>query len=89
MIGKEGEAMFEIRPVSDLRNKFPEVEATLYEKGPIIFTKNGYGKMVLISLDEYSRLIDSLEDALDKADRLAAADPERLSHEQVFRGLKK
>ena len=81
--------MLEIRPVSDLRNKFPEVEATLYEKGPIIFTKNGYGKMVLISLEEYTRLVDSLEAALDEADRLAAANPERLSHDQIFRGLKK
>ena len=89
MIGKEGDAMFEIRPVSDLRNKFPEVEAALYERGPIIFTKNGYGKMVLISLEEYSRLVDSLEAALDKADRIAETNPERLTHEQVFRGLKK
>ena len=89
MIRKEGIRMLEIRPVSDLRNKFSEVEATLYEKGPIIFTKNGYGKMVLISLEEYTRLVDSLEAALDEADRLADSNSERLSHAQMFRGLKK
>lgn len=36
-----------IRPVSDLRNKFPEVEAEVVESGqPVFLTKNGYGTMV-------------------------------------------
>ena len=34
-----------IRPVSDLRNKYPEVESEI-EKGPAYLTKNGYGSSV-------------------------------------------
>ena len=36
--------MLHIRPVSDLRNKFPEIEATVLNNGePVYLTKNGYG----------------------------------------------
>lgn len=37
-----------IRPVSDLRNKYPEVESEI-EKGPVYLTKNGYGSSVIVS----------------------------------------
>ena len=35
--------MIDIRPVSDLRNKFTEIEASVQEGNPIFLTKNGYG----------------------------------------------
>ena len=44
----------QIRPVTDLRNKYAEVENDL-ENGPVILTKNGYGASVLISLDLYDK----------------------------------
>ena len=44
----------QIRPVTDLRNKYSEVETDL-ANGPVILTKNGYGASVLISLDLYDR----------------------------------
>ena len=44
--------MIEIRPVSDLRNKFPEIEALVKENQPVYMTKNGYGSMVVLSLEE-------------------------------------
>ena len=41
-----------IRPVSDLRNKFPEIEEVVLQTGePVFLTKNGYGSMVVMSLD--------------------------------------
>ena len=46
----------QIRPVTDLRNKYAEVENDL-EKGPVILTKNGYGASVLISLDLYDKVL--------------------------------
>ena len=33
--------MIQIRPVSDLRNKFTEIEATVKEGNPVYLTKNG------------------------------------------------
>lgn len=81
--------MLDIRPVSDLRNKFPEVEKAVQENGHVVLTKNGYGSMVVMSLDEYSKLVSSIELALDEADKAAKADPRRLSHYEVFGDLKK
>ncbi len=45
-----------IRPVTDLRNHYPDVEKDLRESGVVYLTKNGYGTAVLISLDEYTAL---------------------------------
>ncbi len=63
--------MLQIRPVSDLRNKFPDIERIVNEGEPVYLTKNGYGSMVVLSLEAYSRLTDGVEKALDEADRAA------------------
>jgi prevent-host-death family protein len=76
--------MIQIRPVSDLRNKFPEIEAIVNDGKPVYLTKNGYGAMVVLSLQEYANLTDNVEMKLDEADRQAAMTNERLSHETVF-----
>ena len=76
--------MLEIRPVSDLRNKFPEVEAAVYEKGPVVLTKNGYGKLVLMSIEEYSNLMDKLEAVLDEVSRHTPSNPDDSPNDQVF-----
>ena len=81
-----------IRPVSDLRNKFSEIEdLVLKEDEAVYLTKNGYGSMVVMSLDKYSKLISDLEydeyveNELDKADK-EAEDPNTkyYTHEEVF-----
>ena len=80
--------MLQIRPVSDLRNKFPDIEKIVNTGEPVYLTKNGYGAMVVLSLEEYSRLTEGVEAALDKADRLAAEDATRMGHEEVFGKLR-
>ena len=45
--------------------------------------------MVVLSLEEYSKLTDGVEAALDKADRLAAESTARMSHEEVFGNLRR
>ena len=81
--------MLQIRPVSDLRNKFPDIEKIVNTGEPVYLTKNGYGAMVVLSLEEYSRLTDGVEAALDKADRLAEEDMTRMSHKEVFEKLRR
>lgn len=81
--------MIQIRPVSDLRNKFTEIEDTVKAGEPVYLTKNGYGSMVVMSIDSYSRLTESLEDALDMADRMAEETKERYTHDEVFARLGK
>ena len=41
-----------IRPVTDLRNHYADVETDV-RKGPVFFTKNGYGASVLVSLEYF------------------------------------
>ena len=43
--------MIQIRPVSDLRNKYPEIENIVADGNPVYLTKNGYGTMVVLSLE--------------------------------------
>lgn len=76
--------MIQIRPVSDLRNKFPEIENIVNEGEPVYLTKNGYGAMVVMSLEQYANLTDDVEARLDEADKYAAATDDRLTHETVF-----
>ena len=76
--------MLDIRPVSDLRNKFGEIEETIRGGQPVYLTKNGYGSMVVLSLEQYAALTDEVELRLDEADRAAAADSVRYTEEEVF-----
>lgn len=56
--------MINIRPISDLRNKFSEVESELKERRdePIYFTKNGYGSAVLLTLEEYEKMLKKIDE---------------------------
>ena len=76
--------MLDIRPVSELRNNFTDIEAAVKSGHTVYLTKNGYGSMVVMSIEQYSALTDSIEYKLDEADEYAANHSERLTHDQVF-----
>lgn len=76
--------MIQIRPVSDLRNKFSEIKSLVNAGEPVYLTKNGYGSMVVLSLEGYSSLTDNIEIKLDEADHQASLTHEHLSHQTVF-----
>ena len=80
--------MIQIRPVSDLRNKFPEIEHAVGVGEPVFLTKNGYGSMVVMSLEKYAELTDDIDYKLLEADHAAAKSDIRLTHEEVFTRLK-
>ena len=81
--------MTEIRPVSDLRNKFSEIETLVAERqAPVFLTKNGYGSMVVMSIDMYDKLTDNIESKLDVAALQAKTDPTRYTHEEVFSSIR-
>ena len=81
--------MIQIRPVSDLRNKFPEIEELVIREGrPVFLTKNGYGSMVVLSLDKYAELTDNIELKLDEADKEARSTDIRYTHDEVFSRVK-
>ena len=86
---KRGVLMTQIRPVSDLRNKFSEIETLVAERqAPVFLTKNGYGSMVVMSLEMYDRLTDNIEAKLDEADLQAKTDPTRYTHEDIFSSIR-
>lgn len=67
--------MINIRPVSDLRNKYPEIEdLVLKENEEVYLTKNGYGTMVIMSIKKYETIMTEaqyaqyIENALDETD---------------------
>lgn len=81
--------MMNIRPVSDLRNKFPEIEDIVLKSGePVYLTKNGYGSMVVLSIEQYSALTDEVEIKLDEADKAASVSDVRYSGEEVFKRVR-
>lgn len=88
MIELGADTMMNIRPVSDLRNKYPEIEKLVLEGEEVYLTKNGYGSMVVMSIEQYSKLKDSIEMKLDEADYLAQLNDKRLSHDEVFGDLR-
>lgn len=89
--------MINIRPVSDLRNKYPEIEKlVLQEDEAVYLTKNGYGSMVVMSIEKYTKLMSDLEyneyieNALEEAEKEASdTNTKYLTHEEVFSKLRR
>ena len=81
--------MMHIRPVSDLRNKFPDIERVVQEGEPVYLTKNGYGTMVVLSLEAYSKLVEPEEYLMDTADAAADSTDVRLNHDEVFKKIRR
>ena len=49
--------MPQIRPISDLRNNFAEISRIVHETPePVFLTKNGYGDMVVMSVELFEKL---------------------------------
>ena len=60
--------MIAIRPVSDLHNKLTEIEEIVQQGEPVFLTKNGYGSLVVLSVEQYSALLDrTAEQSADAA----------------------
>ena len=51
--------MIQIRPIPDLQNDYNSIEKSILENDQTIYlTKNGYGSMVMMSLEKYSEMTD-------------------------------
>ena len=82
--------MVNIRPVSDLRNKYPEIEEIVLKNDqPVFLTKNGYGSMVVMSPEKYSELTGDIEIKLDEAEYAADVSDERYPADEVFGRMRK
>jgi len=80
-----------IRPVSDLRNNFTAISTLVHETAePVYLTKNGYGDMVVMSIEAYEqKLFESvLFLKLKEAELEANSTKKRFSHDEVFSDLR-
>lgn len=79
-----------IRPVSDLRNHFADISKTVHETAqPVFLTKNGYGDMVVLSMEAYEnmRLNSEIYTKLLEAEQKAALTDQRFSSEEVWQSV--
>jgi len=79
--------MDNIRPISDLRNHFAEISYIVHkERKPVFLTKNGYGDMVVMSMEDYQddafRHFINLK--LTQAELQNENDPRRYTHEEIM-----
>ena len=90
--------MKKIRPVSDLRNNFSEISKMVHETAePVFLTKNGFGDMVVLSMEAYenlqfnSEVYFKLHEAEQEAELTDNAFPLRCfkSNERSYRGIMK
>ena len=80
-----------IRPVSDLRNNFADISKTVHETAtPVYLTKNGYGDMVVMSMEAFENLQFESEVYLKlrEAEREAELTNKRYSSKEVLKALK-
>ena len=72
----------QIVPMRDLKDTV-QIEKKC-QNGPVFVTKNGYGTMVIMSVEQYSALTDGIEHKLDEADEVAKKSDVRYSASKVF-----
>jgi PHD/YefM family antitoxin component YafN of YafNO toxin-antitoxin module len=82
--------MPQIRPITDLRNTNEISEMCHKLKEPIFITKNGYGDLVIMSMETYERQLALVEvyKKLSKAEAQIAQGVPLLEGEEVFKKLK-
>lgn len=86
-----GDIMKNIRPVSDLRNNFAEISKIVHENNePVFLTKNGYGDMVVLSMEAYENLQFESEvyAKLLEAEREAEHSDKTYSTKEVLQALR-
>lgn len=80
-----------IRPISDLQNCFADISKTVHETAqPVFLTKNGYGDMVVLSMEAFEAMqFDSeVYFKLREAEREAELTDKRYSPEEVWKAMR-
>jgi prevent-host-death family protein len=83
--------MPEIRPITDLRNTNEISELCRKRQEPIFITKNGYGDMVIMSMETYERRMALVEvyKKLAEAEKQITDGMPLLDGEEVFKKLRR
>jgi len=80
-----------IRPISDLETSLSEIANAVHETDePVFLTSNGYGDMVVMSMEAWEEMNfeNEIYHKLTEAQAEARSNPKRLSHDEVFGPLR-
>lgn len=68
--------MPQIRPITDLRNTTEISELCHKKKEPVFITKNGYGDLVVMSIEAYEEMLETseIDRAINEAEKEYADD---------------
>ncbi len=82
--------MPQIKPIKDLRNTTEISELCHKSEEPLYITKNGYGDLVVMSIEAYENKMLKLElyEKLLKAEEQIAKSEELLDAENIFKELR-
>lgn len=92
MSGEGGEYdMPQIRPITDLRNTTEISELCHKKREPLFITKNGYGDLVVMSIETYEQMIETaqIDAAIGKAEREYASDGVLLDATEALSALRR
>lgn len=83
--------MPQIRPITDLRNTNEISDACHAVQEPIFITKNGYGDLVLMSIETYEKIIESnrINEAIAEAEEEYSAQEVLLDAAETLSGLRR
>ena len=83
--------MPQIRPVSDLRNRFTDISTQVHNtQEPVFLTRNGYGDMVVMSIESYERgrFESEVYHKLMESTLESESSPTLFTHDEVFGPLR-
>lgn len=80
-----------IRPIADLRNTAKISELCHARREPLFITKNGYGDLVIMSIETYEEMIETArtDAAISEAEQEYAADGVLLDAREVLSSLRR
>lgn len=83
--------MPQIRPITDLRNTTEISELCHAKREPLFITKNGYGDLVVMSIETYEELIETArtDAAISEAEQEYAADGVLLDAREALSSLRR
>ncbi len=83
--------MPQIRPITDLRNTNEISELCHARKEPVFITKNGYGDLVVMSIEAYEELTEGIKTdlAISEAEKEAEKDGKLYDARAVLPELRK
>lgn len=83
--------MPQIRPITDLRNTNDISELCHTKKEPVFITKNGYGDLVIMSIETYEQIVENvgIDEAIMEAEAEYKQEGKLIDAKEALSSLKR